>query len=100
MEKKIIWTSIALLQLDEIHNYLFEVSKSIGTANKVVDDLYTSVNILKTQGQIYELDELKIHNDGSIRAFHLYSYRISYKISPSEIYILRIRHTSRNPLQY
>ncbi|WP_308422544.1 type II toxin-antitoxin system RelE/ParE family toxin [Flavobacterium limi] len=27
----------------------------------------------------------------------MYSYRISYRITSENIYILRIRHTSRNP---
>lgn len=40
---------------------------------------------------------MKEFNNGNYRAYELYSYRISYKITSTEIQILRIRHTSRNP---
>ena len=40
---------------------------------------------------------MKIPNDVNYRAYEIYSYRISYKITSKEIHILRIRHTSRNP---
>ncbi|WP_370635877.1 type II toxin-antitoxin system RelE/ParE family toxin [Flavobacterium sp. JAS] len=46
---------------------------------------------------MYELDEMKISNNGDYRAYEIYSYRISYKVKSKEIHILRIRHTSRNP---
>ncbi|MGB0948547.1 MAG: type II toxin-antitoxin system RelE/ParE family toxin [Marinirhabdus sp.] len=41
----------------------------------------------------------KIGNDGSYRAFEKHSYRVSYRITENEIRILRLRHTSRNPLK-
>lgn len=97
MEKEIIWSKTAQNQLEKIYFYLFKETKSKNIPNKVIDAIYNSVTILNTNCEIYELDEMKICNDGSYRAFEIYNYRITYKITPKEVNILRIRHTSRNP---
>lgn len=97
MEKEIIWSKTALNQLEKIYSYLFKETKSKSIPNKVIDTIYNSVTILGTNWEIYELDEMKISNDGNYRAYEVYSYRITYKITSKEIHILRIRHTSRNP---
>lgn len=49
---------------------------------------------------MFEPDELKTNNDESYRAFIVYSYRISYRFIENKNLILRIRHTSRNPLEH
>lgn len=97
MEKEIIWSNTAQNQLEKIYFYLVKQSKNIQTPNKVVSAIHSSVTILETNWEIYELDEMKKSNDGNYRAFEIYNYIISYKITPKEIQILRIRHTSRNP---
>lgn len=97
MEKEIIWSKTAQNQLEKIFFYLFKETKSKNIPNKVIDTIYNSVTILSTNWEIYELDEMKISNDGNYRAYEVYSYRISYKITAKEIHILRIRHTSQNP---
>ncbi|MFQ6599426.1 type II toxin-antitoxin system RelE/ParE family toxin [Flavobacterium sp. C3NV] len=97
MEKEIIWSKTAENQLEKIYFYLLKQSKNSELSNKVIDAIYNSVTILRTNWEIYELDEMKEFNNGNYRAYEIYSYRISYKISPTEIQILRIRHTSRNP---
>jgi plasmid stabilization system protein ParE len=97
MEKEIIWSRTAQNQLEKIYFYLFKESKSKNLPNKIIETIYDSVTILSTNWEIYELDEMKNSNNGDYRAFEIYSYRISYKITPKAIHILRIRHTSRNP---
>ncbi|RED26204.1 plasmid stabilization system protein ParE [Flavobacterium cutihirudinis] len=97
MEKKIIWSKTSLRQLEKIYFYLFKETKSKNIPDKIIDSLYNSVSILGTNWEIYELDELKIPNHINYRAYEIYNYRISYKITLKEIHILRIRHTSRNP---
>ena len=97
MEKEIIWSETAHNQLKKIYKYLSKKSKSEDISNKVIDKIYNSVTILSTNWEIYELDEMKISNKGNYRAFEIYSYRITYKITLKQIQILRIRHTSRNP---
>lgn len=97
MEKEIIWSKNAQNQLEKIYFYLFKETKSKNIPNKVIDAIYNSVTILNTNWEIYELDEMKISNNGNYRAYEIYSYGITYKITPKEIHILRIRHTSRDP---
>lgn len=97
MEKEIIWSKTALNQLEKIYFYLLKESKSNSISNKVIDVIYNSTSILRTNWEIYELDEMKLSNNGTYRAFEIYSYRISYKVAAKAIHILRIRHTSRNP---
>jgi plasmid stabilization system protein ParE len=100
MEKEIIWTETSQNQLEKIYFYLLEETKSFAIADKVVDSLISAVEILKNSWEIYETDEMRIPVDENYRAFEKFSYRISYKIDSEKIYILRIRHTSRNPKFY
>jgi len=97
MEKEIIWSKTAQNQLEKIYFYLLKESKSDRISNKIIDKVYNSVSILSANWEIYELDEMKISNNGNYRAFEIYSYRISYKIMPAAIHVLRVRHISRNP---
>lgn len=97
MEKEIVWSKTAQNQLEKIYFYLFKETKSKSIPNKVIDTIYNSVTILSTNWEIYELDEMKISNNGNYRAYEVYSYRITSKVTLKEIHILRIRHTSRNP---
>ncbi len=96
MEKEIVWTETALKQLEEIYFYLIEHSKSQSIADNVIDNLFRSTKILKQSWDIYEKDEMKIPKNEDYRAYEVFSYRISYKVTTSDIIILRVRHTSRN----
>ncbi len=100
MEKKIVWSNTALLQLDNIHLYILKKLKSVTTANKVVESIYKSVTILKSQSEIFPLDIYKSFNKGNYRAFEIFSYRISYRVEYNTIFIVRIRHTKRDKLDY
>ena len=95
MWKKIIWSNDALEQLEDIHFYIFFESKSIHIADKVVDSIFESTEILKTSPEIYKLDVQKVNNDGSFRAYYIYDYCISFRITDSSIQILRVRHNAR-----
>lgn len=97
MGKKIIWSKDALGQLEDIHFYILFESKSIHIADKVVDTIFDSTDILKTNPEIYKPDTHKNNNDGTFRAYFVYDYLISYQITPDTIQILRVRHTSRKP---
>ena len=97
MGKKIIWSYDAFDQLEEIHFCILFESKSINVADKVVDTIFKSTQILKTNAEVYELDELKKENDGSFRTYFVYDYKISYQITTDSILILRVRHTARKP---
>jgi len=55
---------------------------------------------LKDNPEIHPLDKYRKNNKGDIRAFEKYSLRVAYQVTPKEIRIIRLRHTSRNPLRY
>ena len=96
MEKEIIWTKTSENQLEAIYFYLLEETKSFTIPDKIIDSIVNSVEILKTNWEIYETDEMRIPINENYRAFEKFSYRVSYKITNEIIYIIRVRHTSRN----
>ena len=100
MGKKVIWSKNALNQLEDIHFYIFFESKSLPIADKVVNTIFDSTEILKTQPEIYKPDKQKTDNDGSFRVYYVYDYGISYQITEETIYILRVRHNAQKPLKH
>ncbi|WP_310557991.1 type II toxin-antitoxin system RelE/ParE family toxin [Flavobacterium sp.] len=100
MGKKIIWASDALEQLEDIHFYILFESKSIRIADKAVDTIFESTEILKTNPEIYKLDPKRTNNDGSFRVYYVYDYMISYQITTDFIQILRVRPTARKPKKF
>ena len=98
VKKKVVWDTQAYLQLEKEHKYIKK--KSVTGANKVWKSIRDTVKSLALHPEIFSLDRFKKNNDGSYRAFEKYSYRVSYKVKETEIIILRVRHTSREPLEY
>ncbi len=98
MVRKIVWDKDAILQMEEVYEYLKE--RSLQSANKVRKSIKEKVQELSKHLEIYSLDRFKKDNDANIRAFEKYSYRVTYKVKETEIIIARVRHTSREPLQY
>ena len=97
---KIIWDRKALDHFKDILSYLEKQSQQ---APKIVKDAILSrLNVIKTNPLIAELDKLKDVPNKDFRAFVVYSYRVTYQIKSDtkEIRVLRIRHTSREPLGY
>lgn len=94
----IVWQKLALKQLNKGYNYIKKESPQ--TAKKVREDIFDKVEHLKYNPKIYPLDKYRKNNDGTIRAFEVYSYRIAYQITKYEIRILRVRHTKREPLEH
>jgi addiction module RelE/StbE family toxin len=96
---KIIWSKEAKEQLKEIYQHIKQESEQ--GAKTVKEAIFKSTELLITNPQMYEVDQYKIANDGSYRAYIVFNYRISYKITEeNKVNILRIRHTSREPRGY
>lgn len=93
---KVIWTEAAVTQLKEIYRYIKKDSET--AAKHVKEKILESTKILGINSDVYQSDILKDNNKGNYRAYTVFSYRISYKIENDFIYILRVRHTSREPL--
>ena len=97
-KRTVIWDTEAVEQLKEIYDYI--KIDSLQAAQKVKSEILATTKILSSNPELFAADLLKDDNDGSYRAFFIYSYRIVYKIADDNIFILRIRHTSREPEEY
>ncbi|CAN5739137.1 hypothetical protein BH11BAC7_BH11BAC7_09950 [soil metagenome] len=97
---KIIWNRNALDNFKEILDFLS--SKSAQAPKTVKKAVLSRLRIIKINALICETDKLKNPREKEFRAFVVYSYRISYQINIElrEIRVIRIRHTSREPLGY
>lgn len=96
----IIWDRIALDHFKDILEFL---SKQSSQAPKIVKDgVLSRLDDMKKNALIFKLDKLKDTPSKEFRASVIYSYRITHqiKIGSREIRIIRIRHTSREPLGY
>lgn len=100
MGKIVIWSELALDHLESIHNYIFDDTGSLGIADKVTNNILKSSKVLSEQPKIHPADKYKLKNNGSYRAYEVYSYRVAYRILKDKSRILRVRHTSREPLNY
>lgn len=100
MGTKIIWSSDALEQLEDIHFYILFEKKSKTIADKEIDKIFESTEILKSTPEIYKLDSKKRNNDSSFRIYFVYNYMISYRITSDSIQILRIKHTARKSKKF
>lgn len=97
---KIIWDRKALDHFKDILTYL---EKQSNQAPKIVKDAIISrLDFIKSNPLICELDKLKDAPNKDFRAFVVFSYRVTYQIKSDakEIRVLRVRHTSREPLGY
>lgn len=100
MEKvSVIWTETTKKQLEQIYLYIAEAS-SINQADNVFEKLVNSTSKLPEHPFKNPPDKYKIENDGSFRAYEIFHFRISYKISEKAIYIVRVRSTHQNPEGY
>jgi plasmid stabilization system protein ParE len=79
---------------------MVEKADSPRNASKVVQEIADAVHKAIYNPEVYGPDKYKIENDGSYRAFEKHHYRIAYRFSKNIIRVLRIRHTSMEPLEY
>jgi len=94
----LIWSPTAKRGLRQAYDYISE--DSIREAKKVRNAIVLDIESLKKHSAIFELDRFKYNNPGNYRAFERYHYRVAYKHTETEVHILRVRHTSREPLDY
>jgi addiction module RelE/StbE family toxin len=95
---RIIWDEDALYQLQE---YLAYVHRQSPSAPGIIRDrLLEKLDTISTNPFICEDDRLKENNNGMYKAFIVYSYRITYKITDASVNVIRVRHTSKEPLEY
>jgi plasmid stabilization system protein ParE len=95
---RLIWNTDALASFKEALTYI--KSESPQGAEIVKLTVLNSLQLIKANPKVFPKDQLKDYNDGSYRAYSIYSYRITYKINETQIQILRFRHSSREPFDY
>ena len=96
--RKVIWDDEAKQQLRAAYTFIKRDSPK--NAAKVRGEIIALTKKIALYPEIYSVDKYKADNDGSYRAFEKHRYRIAYKVSEKEIRILRVRHTSMEPLSY
>jgi plasmid stabilization system protein ParE len=99
-KRKIVvtWSTDALSHFAEILDYLHSESPLAAlTVGKAILD---TVEKLPIHPLAHPPDRFRKIKSTDFRAFSVFSYRISYYVDKTEIIILRIRHTSREPLQF
>jgi addiction module RelE/StbE family toxin len=94
----VIWSNSAKAELKKAYDYI--ALESLQNAKMVINTLIDLTVELPEHPEKHPTDELKKDNNGSWRAFEAYHYRISYRITNDQIRIIRMRHTSRSPLNY
>jgi plasmid stabilization system protein ParE len=98
MVRKVTWNNSALRQLKKACKYIMQ--HSFQNALKVNSDIFKVTDSLAFHPEKYTLDKYKRNNDGSYRTFTLHRYRVSYRVYDTEVIVLRLRHTSMEPLEY
>jgi plasmid stabilization system protein ParE len=93
-----VWSKRARSELQKA--YLYIQLDSLQNAEVVRDEIIDLTIDICEHPEKYPLDKFKKDNDGTWRAFEKHHYRISYRIMAKEIRIVRLRHTSRSPLNF
>jgi plasmid stabilization system protein ParE len=96
--KPVIWPPTARRQLQEAFKYIRK--DSLQNAEMVKRDILASTHQLAITPDMHRPDKYKNANDGNFRVYELHHYRIAYHIGATEITIVRVRHTSMEPLEY
>jgi plasmid stabilization system protein ParE len=97
-KRKVIWPQLSKQQLREAYNHIKKDAPA--SALKVRKSIVNATIELVNHPNKNAADKFKMDNDGSFRAFELFRYRIAYQVTETEIIILRVRHTSMEPLKY
>jgi addiction module RelE/StbE family toxin len=95
---ELVWTKQSQKQMRQVFKHINKDSPQ--NAEKVVQEIADAVYKSIQNPEIYGPDKYKTDNDGSYRALEKHHYRIAYRFSKNIIRVLRVRHTSMEPLEY
>ncbi len=90
-ENRVAWSNRAITQFSKVLDHIRQ--DSIQNADKVYEKMIKKLDVAALNPNSCPLEKYKIDNDGSVRAFVLFKYRVIYKIEPDRIRVLRIRHS-------
>jgi len=95
---EVVWTKRSQKQMRQLFKHISKDSPK--NASKVVQEIADAVHKAIPNPEIYGPDKYKADNDGSYRALEKHHYRIAYRFSKNIIRVLRVRHSSMEPLGY
>ncbi len=98
VKRKIIWSKRATLQLNLAIEYIRKDSD--GNADSIKLRILEKIGEIADGMVVHRKDPYKKNNDGNYLYFEILKYRIVYYANPEEIFIIRIKHTSREPKKY
>jgi plasmid stabilization system protein ParE len=98
MERKLVWNKRPSKFLAQALQWISV--DSLLRAERVEEKILTSIQGVLANPEKYPPDKFKKNNQGDFRAFEKLSFRIAYKITPTQIRILRIRHVRQEPKDY
>jgi addiction module RelE/StbE family toxin len=95
---EVVWTKRSQKQLKKAYERISKDSPQ--NAIKVIEEIAQAVHKAIPNPEVYAPDKYKMDNDGSYRALEKHHYRIVYRFTKNTIRVLRVRHTSMEPLEY
>ena len=97
-KRKVTWTKRATLQFNSAISLIRKDSDQ--NADKVKEKILDKINDLSDDIAVHRKDPYKKNNDGNYLYFEILKYRIAYYAELKEVFIIRIRHTSKEPKSY
>jgi plasmid stabilization system protein ParE len=98
MERTIVWNKQPSRFLAQSLKWIS--ADSTLQAERVESKILSAIQSIPANPKQHPPDKFKRDNSGDFRAFELASFRVAYKITDSQIRILRIRHIKQEPKQY
>ncbi|RFS21988.1 type II toxin-antitoxin system RelE/ParE family toxin [Chitinophaga silvatica] len=95
---EVVWTMMSQKQMRQAFKHISKDSPK--NAAKVIEEIVEAVQKATSNPERYSPDKFKTDNDGSFRAFEKHHYRVSFRFTNNIIRVLRVRHTSMEPLEY
>lgn len=93
-----VWSKRASMELRMAYEYILQDSPQ--NAEKVRNEILETTIKLTKHPEKYPPDKYKKNNNGNWRAFEIYHYRVTYRVMQNEIRVVRLRHTSRTPINF
>ena len=95
---RVVWDDAAKKFFRSAIDYIKNDSPQ--NAQNVRKAILNATRELSENPLIHPIDKYSANQDVSNRAFELYRFRIAYHVSDAEVRIIRMRHTSQEPLDY
>jgi toxin ParE1/3/4 len=93
---KIIWTHEALIETKLIYNY-YKLRASLRVAKSIKNKLFSSVKNLQSHPRKGQIEDLLLHKKGEFRYLITGNFKMIYKITEKEIYIIKVFDSRQNP---